>query len=252
MDTLVGFHTEGNGHQRPNVRLNLAHFRQIHHRDGDHPRRPTSPCSSSTTTTTPAPGTASATAHPDNNLPHRQTHRHHPPHHPLHRPHVLRRRDRHDHPHPHAQRRCQRPHRHHRLAQRKRPRRRAHPHAVDARARHAAGFSTNPHTWLPIGADYPTVNVATETADPTAPQLVHAHSSPSAAANPALHDGGIVMLDTTNPSVLSYAPHRPGRRTSRRHLRQLHRPTPDRPPRPRPAGIPSTTLKTLLTTRTST
>src|ERR1035437_4225803 len=30
----------------------------------------------------------------------------------------------------------------------------------------ASGFSTNANTWLPIGADFPTVNVATETADP--------------------------------------------------------------------------------------
>ena len=29
-----------------------------------------------------------------------------------------------------------------------------------------AGFSSNVHTWLPLGADYKSVNVATESADP--------------------------------------------------------------------------------------
>lgn len=67
-----------------------------------------------------------------------------------------------------------------------------------------AGFSTNPHTWLPIGSDYKTVNAQTESADPDS--LLHWSESLIALRrdNPAMHDGGIVMLDTTNPSVLSY------------------------------------------------
>jgi alpha-glucosidase len=69
----------------------------------------------------------------------------------------------------------------------------------------ASGFSTNAHTWLPIGDDFPTVNVATETADPNS--LLNWTRSLIAIrrANPTVHDGGIVMLDTTNPAVLSYA-----------------------------------------------
>jgi alpha-glucosidase len=69
----------------------------------------------------------------------------------------------------------------------------------------SAGFSTNPHTWLPIGDDYPRINVATETA---------AHDSllnwtrdliAIRARNPVVHDGGFILLDPTNSSVLSYA-----------------------------------------------
>jgi len=68
-----------------------------------------------------------------------------------------------------------------------------------------AGFSTNAHTWLPIGSDYKTVNVQTESADPDS--LLHWSETLIALRrdNPAMHDGGIVMLDITNPSVLSYA-----------------------------------------------
>ena len=68
----------------------------------------------------------------------------------------------------------------------------------------AAGFSTNPHPWLPIGADYPTVNVAIETGQPDT-LLTWTHDLIDLRRGyPALHDGGIVMLDPTNPSVLTY------------------------------------------------
>jgi alpha-glucosidase len=68
----------------------------------------------------------------------------------------------------------------------------------------AAGFSTNPHTWLPIGSDYPTVNVQTETGQPDT-LLTWTHDLIDLRrAYPALRDGGIVFLDTTNPNVLSY------------------------------------------------
>ena len=68
----------------------------------------------------------------------------------------------------------------------------------------AAGFSTNAHTWLPIGADYPTVNVDIETGQPDT-LLTWTHDLIDLRRSyRALHDGGIVMLDPTNPSVLSY------------------------------------------------
>ena len=54
---------------------------------------------------------------------------------------------------------------------------------------------------------------------------------------PALRDGGIVMLDTANPSVLSYVRNAPAG-SRRLHLRQLHRAVPNRPPRSAPAGLP--------------
>jgi alpha-glucosidase len=68
----------------------------------------------------------------------------------------------------------------------------------------AAAFSTNPHTWLPIGADYPAINVATETADPRSLLNWNRTLIELRRTSPALHDGGFIILDTANPSVLSY------------------------------------------------
>ena len=68
----------------------------------------------------------------------------------------------------------------------------------------AAGFSTTARTWLPIGADYPTVNVASETADPNSLLNWNRTLIALRRANPALHDGGFVLLDPANPSVLTY------------------------------------------------
>ena len=67
-----------------------------------------------------------------------------------------------------------------------------------------ACFSTNPHTWLPVGSDYPTLNVQTETAE--ANSLLNWNRTLIAIRrdNPTMHSGGITMLDPTNPSVLSY------------------------------------------------
>ncbi len=67
-----------------------------------------------------------------------------------------------------------------------------------------AGFSSNPNTWLPIGSDFKTVNVETESSDPNS--LLHWNETLITIRrnNPTLHNGGIVMLDPTNPGVLSY------------------------------------------------
>ena len=67
-----------------------------------------------------------------------------------------------------------------------------------------AGFSTNPHTWLPIPPNYTTINVAVESKDPTSQldwfkQLIALRRD-----LPALHSGTMTMLDTSNPDVLSY------------------------------------------------
>ncbi len=69
----------------------------------------------------------------------------------------------------------------------------------------AAGFSTNPHTWLPIGNDYPTVNVASETADPNSLLNWNRTLIAIRARNHVVHSGVFVPLDPTNPSVFSYA-----------------------------------------------
>jgi alpha-glucosidase len=67
-----------------------------------------------------------------------------------------------------------------------------------------AGFSTDPKTWLPVPDNYTTINVASESKDSDSQlewyeRLIHMRRTLS-----ALHDGGIVMLDNTNPNVLSF------------------------------------------------
>ena len=67
-----------------------------------------------------------------------------------------------------------------------------------------AGFSTNPHTWLPIPPSYKTINVAVESKNPDSQldwfqQLIALRRD-----IPALHNGTMTMLDTSNPDVLSY------------------------------------------------
>ncbi len=67
-----------------------------------------------------------------------------------------------------------------------------------------AGFSTNPHTWLPIPASYATINVQTESGDPASLLRWYEQLMELRRTNPTLHDGGIMMLDESNPHVLSY------------------------------------------------
>jgi alpha-glucosidase len=67
-----------------------------------------------------------------------------------------------------------------------------------------AGFSTATTTWLPVASNYRTINVESESADPNS--LLHWHEKLIHLRRdlPALHDGGVVMLDRTNENVLSY------------------------------------------------
>lgn len=67
-----------------------------------------------------------------------------------------------------------------------------------------AGFSTDAHTWLPIPASSKTINVETEAHDPNSQLEWFKKIIALRRTNPALHDGSITMLDTTNPDVLSY------------------------------------------------
>ena len=67
-----------------------------------------------------------------------------------------------------------------------------------------AGFSTNPRTWLPLAPNYRTVNVATEQADPNSELNWFEQVIALRKHNPALHDGSMIMLDRSNPNVLSY------------------------------------------------
>jgi alpha-glucosidase len=68
-----------------------------------------------------------------------------------------------------------------------------------------AGFSSNPHTWLPVTADYRTVNVQTEAADPDSLLNWYRRLIALRRSNRALRSGRMVMLDPTNANVLSYA-----------------------------------------------
>jgi alpha-glucosidase len=67
-----------------------------------------------------------------------------------------------------------------------------------------AGFSTNPHTWLPIAPDYKTVNVEVESRQPSSELNWFEQIIALRRTNPALHSGTMTMLDPTNPDVLSY------------------------------------------------
>lgn len=71
-------------------------------------------------------------------------------------------------------------------------------------ANRQAGFSTNPHTWLPVPANYTTVNVATESKQPDSLLNWNEELTRMRRDNPALHDGGFILLEHDNPSVLSY------------------------------------------------
>ena len=68
-----------------------------------------------------------------------------------------------------------------------------------------AGFSSNPHTWLPVTADYRTVNVQSEAAEPGSLLNWYRQLIALRRSNRALQSGRMVMLDPKNASVLSYA-----------------------------------------------
>jgi alpha-glucosidase len=67
-----------------------------------------------------------------------------------------------------------------------------------------AGFSSNPHTWLPIPPSFKTINVQSEEQDPNSQLVWYEHLIALRRSNHALHDGALTMLDPSNPSVLSY------------------------------------------------
>jgi alpha-glucosidase len=68
-----------------------------------------------------------------------------------------------------------------------------------------AGFSTNPHTWLPVTANYRSVNVQTESAEPDSLLNWYRRLIALRRSKAALRGGRTVMLDQTNPRVLTYA-----------------------------------------------
>jgi len=69
----------------------------------------------------------------------------------------------------------------------------------------AAGFSSNPHTWLPVAPDYKTVNVQMESKDPDSMLNWYKKLIALRRHNPALHEGTMTMLDGANSQVLSWS-----------------------------------------------
>jgi alpha-glucosidase len=67
-----------------------------------------------------------------------------------------------------------------------------------------AGFSTAKKTWLPIPPSYKTINVQAESANPDSLLNWYKQLIALRRTNPALHDGGFAMLQTSSPDVLSY------------------------------------------------
>jgi alpha-glucosidase len=68
----------------------------------------------------------------------------------------------------------------------------------------SAGFSSNPDTWLPIAANYKTVNVETESADPDSLLNWYKRLIALRRQNAALRDGVMKMIDCDDPDVLAY------------------------------------------------
>ncbi len=77
----------------------------------------------------------------------------------------------------------------------------------------AAGFSTNSKTWLPVAPDYKQVNVQTESQDPNSMLNWYKQLIALRRTNPALHDGGMKMLETGNQNVLAWSRTTPGAKT---------------------------------------
>ena len=67
-----------------------------------------------------------------------------------------------------------------------------------------AGFTTADNPWLPVAADYPSVNVKVEENEPNSLLNWYKQLIAMRKTNPALRDGSMMMLDEANPSVLSY------------------------------------------------
>ncbi len=108
-----------------------------------------------------------------------------------------------------------------------------------------AGFSTTPHTWLPVTADYRTVNAQTESADPESLLNWYRRLSALRRSNAALRDGRTVMLDRANPHVLTYVRVAPGGETILISLNMSAQPQTIRL-RLAAAGVHGSHLRTLL------
>ncbi|MGA2048242.1 MAG: alpha-amylase family glycosyl hydrolase, partial [Terracidiphilus sp.] len=110
-----------------------------------------------------------------------------------------------------------------------------------------AGFSSNPLTWLPVAPDYKTVNVDTESADPNSLENWSKKLIAIRRQNSALHDGAMIMIDSNDPDVLSYARTAPGKSSAVIIAINMSASARTVTLRLKDAGIDSTTVRTLAT-----
>ncbi len=68
----------------------------------------------------------------------------------------------------------------------------------------AAGFSTNPNTWLPVAPGYQQVNVESEAKDPGSMLNWYKKLIALRRSNPAIHEGDMKMLEGSNPQILAW------------------------------------------------
>lgn len=69
----------------------------------------------------------------------------------------------------------------------------------------AAGFSTNPNTWLPVAPGYQTLNVEAESKDPNSMLNWYKKLIALRRSNSAIHSGDMHMLDGSNSKVLAWS-----------------------------------------------
>src|SRR5581483_5753357 len=67
-----------------------------------------------------------------------------------------------------------------------------------------AGFSAGKSTWLPVGSDYKTVNVAAQEKDPNSLLSCYKKLIDLRKTNPQLRDGDFIPIDDSSNTVLSY------------------------------------------------
>nr|WP_179490037.1 alpha-glucosidase [Granulicella arctica] len=77
-----------------------------------------------------------------------------------------------------------------------------------------AGFSDAAKTWLPVASDYTTINMKSEESEPTSMLNWYKELIELRRKNRAIHYGAMVMLDESNPSVLSFIRKGPGGKAS--------------------------------------
>jgi len=68
----------------------------------------------------------------------------------------------------------------------------------------AAGFSTNPNTWLPVAPDYKEVNVEVESKEPDSMLNWYKKLIALRRTDPAIHDGVMKMLETGNQQIVAW------------------------------------------------